>query len=195
MDKETLSNYGWVVIAVLVLSVMIALATPFGKYIATAVENTTQGLFDVQQKAMGVAGLAVDDQNFEDSETETPAPVVYGATFTDGAFLTWEELKLAENGTKYGYNASAISDTEIGANTFSSCTSLTSIVLPESVSIADLPYKITTIGEAAFSSCTSLTSITFEGTVAKWNAIILGSNWNYNVPATVVHCSDGDVTL
>ena len=32
MDKETLSNYGWVVICVLVLVVMIALATPFGKY-------------------------------------------------------------------------------------------------------------------------------------------------------------------
>ena len=30
MDKETLSNYGWVVICVLVLVVMIALATPFG---------------------------------------------------------------------------------------------------------------------------------------------------------------------
>ena len=30
MDKETLSNYGWIVICVLVLAVMIALATPFG---------------------------------------------------------------------------------------------------------------------------------------------------------------------
>lgn len=65
MDKETLSNYGWIVICILVLSVMIALATPFGKFIAVAVENTTQGLFDVQQKAMGVAGLVVEDQKFE----------------------------------------------------------------------------------------------------------------------------------
>lgn len=66
MDKETLSNYGWIVICILVLSVMIALATPFGSFIRTAVENTTQGLFDVQQKAMGVAGLVVDDQKFND---------------------------------------------------------------------------------------------------------------------------------
>ena len=65
MDKSTLSNYGWVVIAVLVLSVMIALATPFGTYIKQGVETTTQGLFDVQQKAMGVAGLVVDDQKFD----------------------------------------------------------------------------------------------------------------------------------
>ena len=67
MDKETLSNYGWIVICILVLSVMIALATPFGDYIGNAVKSTTQGLFDVQQKAMGVAGLVVDDQKFEDN--------------------------------------------------------------------------------------------------------------------------------
>lgn len=74
MDKSTLSNYGWVVIAVLVLSVMIALATPFGDYIGNAVKSTTEGLFDVQQKAMGVAGLVVDDQKFENGN----APVLLG---------------------------------------------------------------------------------------------------------------------
>ena len=54
MDKETLSNYGWVVICVLVLVVMIALATPFGKYIAEAVKNTTQSLFGVSKEALNV---------------------------------------------------------------------------------------------------------------------------------------------
>ena len=54
MDKETLSNYGWVVICVLVLVVMIALATPFGKYIAEAVKNTTKSLFDVTKNALNV---------------------------------------------------------------------------------------------------------------------------------------------
>ena len=39
MDKETLSNYGWIVVAILVLTIMIAMATPFGKYIANAVES------------------------------------------------------------------------------------------------------------------------------------------------------------
>lgn len=54
MDKETLSNYGWVVICVLVLVVMIALATPFGKFIAQAVKNTTQALFSVSEKALNI---------------------------------------------------------------------------------------------------------------------------------------------
>ena len=64
MDKETLSNYGWVVICVLVLVVMIALATPFGKFIADAVKNTTQGLFNASSNALNTglssaAGITV----------------------------------------------------------------------------------------------------------------------------------------
>ncbi len=58
MDKQTLSNYGWVVIAVLVLAVMIALATPFGEYIKAGVESTTQGLFDTSEKALNVVGAS-----------------------------------------------------------------------------------------------------------------------------------------
>lgn len=66
MDKETLSNYGWVVICVLVLVVMIALATPFGKFIASAVKNTTKALFNVTSKALNTglgnaAGVTVED--------------------------------------------------------------------------------------------------------------------------------------
>lgn len=58
MDKNTLSNYGWIVIAVLVLSVMIALATPFGEYIKAGVESTTAGLFDTSEKALNVVGMS-----------------------------------------------------------------------------------------------------------------------------------------
>ena len=62
MDKNTLSNYGWIVIAVLVLSVMIALATPFGEYIKAGVESTTAGLFDTSEKAMNVV-MPVKNEN------------------------------------------------------------------------------------------------------------------------------------
>ena len=75
MDKETLSNYGWVVICVLVLVVMIALATPFGKFIAEAVKSTTAGLFDAShtalEKGLGAAAPGVT--------VATPAPIVYSS--------------------------------------------------------------------------------------------------------------------
>ena len=67
MDKETLSNYGWIVICVLVLAVMIALATPFGSYVSDAVKSTTQGLFDTNKNALNSTGLInIGDQSFSD---------------------------------------------------------------------------------------------------------------------------------
>ena len=60
----------------------------------------------------------------------------------------------------------------------------------------------------AFYNCSGLTSVNYTGTIEEWNAISKGSktieewnvinkkgNWNYNVPATVVHCTDGDVDI
>ena len=52
MDKETLSNYGWIVICVLVLAVMIALATPFGSFIADGFKATYAGFGMVGDNAL-----------------------------------------------------------------------------------------------------------------------------------------------
>jgi hypothetical protein len=37
MDKSTLSQYGWVVICLIVLAIMIALASPFGNFIKESI--------------------------------------------------------------------------------------------------------------------------------------------------------------
>jgi hypothetical protein len=67
MDKETLSNYGWIVICTLVLVVMIALATPFGTFVSGAVQSTTQGLFDVNHNALESTGLInIENKSIED---------------------------------------------------------------------------------------------------------------------------------
>ena len=65
MDKETLSNYGWIVICVLVMVVMIALATPFGRFVEQAVQNTAQGLFDVNKNALDAAGIEIGDNHID----------------------------------------------------------------------------------------------------------------------------------
>ena len=77
MDKETLSNYGWIVILVLILAVMIALATPFGNFIAGAIKSTTAGFFSVNQNAMNAGGITIPGQNFDDVTTNDVVETSY----------------------------------------------------------------------------------------------------------------------
>ena len=58
-----------------------------------------------------------------------------------------------------------------------------------------IPDSVTSIGSDAFSGCTSLESVRFEGTVAEWNAVYKGSQWNDYSPFTEVKCSDGVVEV
>ncbi len=77
--------------------------------------------------------------------------------------------------------------TKIYKYAFYNCTGLTSVTIGNSV---------TSIGEYAFRGCTGLTSITFNGTVAQWNAIAKGKDWNMDVPSTCkIVCIDGTVSV
>ena len=89
MDKETLSNYGWIVICVMVLAVMLALATPFGSFIAGAIQSTTQGLFDVNQGALDAAEIEIMQQEFEtmlNGNGSDPALNPSNVTLTDNTY-------------------------------------------------------------------------------------------------------------
>ena len=91
MDKETLSNYGWVVILVLILAVLLALATPFGTFVSDAVKTTTQGLFDVNQSALNSTGLVnVEGQSFA-ATNNSSTPV------SETTYYTVEEIEADEH--------------------------------------------------------------------------------------------------
>ena len=75
MDKETLSNYGWIVICVMVLAVMIALATPFGSFIADGFKATYTGLSDTENSVLDVmidstGGCVHNETEFRNATTD-----------------------------------------------------------------------------------------------------------------------------
>lgn len=60
MDKQTLSNYGWIVISVLVLVVMIALATPFARFVFNGTDGASNGLYDTENNALNAVGINIE---------------------------------------------------------------------------------------------------------------------------------------
>lgn len=62
----------------------------------------------------------------------------------------------------------------------------------ETISISGL---ISEIPESIFKNCVSLETIEFKGTIAQWNALEKGENWNQDTPASLIHCSDGEIAL
>ena len=66
MDKETLSHYGWIVIVVLVLAIMLALATPFGTYVGDAVVATTKGFGSITEHNLNEDNIKNQGDKWED---------------------------------------------------------------------------------------------------------------------------------
>ena len=76
--------------------------------------------------------------------------------------------------------------TEIGMRVFRGCISLASITIPVSV---------TTIGRRAFRGCEELYEINFGGTKEQWEAVEKDENWDEDIPASEVHCTNGDTGI
>ena len=104
------------------------------------------------------------------------------ATFSDGSSLTWEELMLPENGSKYGYDAEKITATSIGNNAFENCTQLTDIVIQNGV---------TSIGINAFGSCYNLKSVQMPNSVTDLSNFA----FNYCSSLTDINISSGVTSL
>ena len=96
-------------------------------------------------------------------------------------------------GTQAFQNCNKLTDVSIGNSvtsirelTFNNCDSLASVIIGNSVK---------SIEKFAFGYCRSLRNISYEDTITRWNDITKVARWNQDVPATVVHCIDGDTPI
>ena len=125
-------------------------------------KGTAQANFNVMKSVQARATFS----QYYDSDKDIYLPLDTPVT------LTWDELKTGKDASKYGYDASKISNTQIGDSAFSTI-ALKEIVIPNtvtsienkaffgcksllSISISD---NVVSIGDRAFQNCTSLTSI------------------------------------
>lgn len=150
---------------------------------------------------------------FDDSVTEIGEKAFSGRTILKTIVLPDDVSGIGKNSFAYCSGLTQVvmgpAVTIIGYTAFDRCSGLTSIELSDSVTILDdgcfrdcrtlpsitIPAAVTTIRGYAFSHCRMLTNITYKGTKSEWAAITKTSTWKNDIPATVVHCTDGDVAI
>ena len=72
MDRNTLSHYGWIVIVIIILSCMIIMSTPLGKFWARGFEATWAGFGQTSNNAMDV--IKPNPNPNPDTPDPTPTP-------------------------------------------------------------------------------------------------------------------------
>lgn len=65
---------------------------------------------------------------------------------------------------------------------------------PHNLQCVRIPSTMQSIGKRAFIGSETLIRFYYNGTIAQWNAIEKGRNWDLYTGTYVVHCTDGDIT-
>ena len=168
-----------------------------GENVISIGSNAFDGCTGLKEITIPAFITSIGDNAFNGWESDQTISIVYGGfTATES---TWSncsaaiEVVIPEGTTSIGdyafYGRTGLtvitipaSVASIGNSAFHGCTGLTEFTIPASV---------TSIGDSAFYGCNNLDPLFFKGTMAQWNSIQKDTNWNYQVKATVVFCSDG----
>lgn len=191
MDKQTFSHYGWIIISLCVLVVMIALATPLGETMSNSVIDIAKNA-DKQANDATKSGYEENVKYYQEmmkSESTYVDPGLYeGSDSPQGAFQkatrNWSALtSVAANGPRVLSIKDGIVKTNFAQHTMSNISSQIlkgDLVLSKDVSTTDknafilcsdlngVYFKnLSYIGEQSFVNCSSLKWIAFESASLK----------------------------
>ena len=188
-----------------------SLANGYGEIV-----NITTGFGNDQSfLSGGNNGSAINPDNDDFQESKEPG------LHNGDQFYSWDEFVNDGNIIVNDNTLTEVSDalsgefvvsnkiTSIGTFAFESNDYLTSVVMYNGIKTiepsafkamavlekVEIPSTVTSIGAEAFADCNELKAIIFKGTTDQWNAITKGNNWNANVPATEVICTNGTISL
>ena len=100
MDRQTLSNYGWIVCSLVVLAILIALATPFATAVADSVMKTTQ---------------IMENTSFQKWEESVPFEVIELEARYDFSFYNSLNAAVNDANNDTTANANATKETAVAA--------------------------------------------------------------------------------
>lgn len=170
-------------------------------YICSDIGTCTNTDIVIASEYKGLPVKGIDKRAFLNCNNLTS--IIIGGSVTS---IGYEAFYGCENITSVVIGNSV---TSIGERAFYACERLTSVVIPDSVTIINngtfnycrsltsvvIPDGVTSIGKKAFSGCDSLTELRFNGTIEQWKSIVTGEEWDYNVPAIYIQCTDGTIVI
>ena len=165
MDRQTLSHYGWIIISVIVISVIMALATPIGEIIADSAINIATKSNDMAKNTTG-KGYEENVKYYQDMMKKDGGyidPGLYEASATtDNAFQKmkkdWNSLTtIASNGPRVISNNNGVLTTNFSYTSYAE--NISSQILKGDLVISK---DIGTIGERGFALCSGLNGVYFK---------------------------------
>ena len=168
MDKESMTTYGWIAVILMMMTLLIVLATPFGDYIGQMAKNLTNAVKDVEENIdRDAVEKDMEDMFLNNASTEISAskekqptkPGLYDAN--NKMLASWSELtneyKL-DLSKDYDNNNWYTEETALCyiLNTYEEFRNAKKIVISD---------EVTYIGSCAMSSCYELTYISIPNTV------------------------------
>ena len=90
MDRNTLSHYGWIIVMILTLSIVLIMAGPFGNYVRDGAVHVLNEFSTAGNVDIGTLGETIEDEN---NEPTLIAPGLYESKDDlSTPKVTWDEL-------------------------------------------------------------------------------------------------------